>query len=302
MATSSLSSSPSLSTSSSSVATLTRQQQLVQLEFNHEGKFALMTLNNKPVNSLTLSMMNCIISSIEQVEQYSQAPMNALVITSACRGVFSAGLDLKSLCTSSLEYLTEFWNVLQRMFMKLYSCPLFTVAMINGQCFAGGCVLSLACDYRIIHEQCSIGLNETQFGLVPPWFFIAAYENVIGKRLCEMHVQLGSLLPANEALKISLVDEVHSNPNSMKESALKQVMKWNKVNQFAKRESKLLLRKPLIDQLTGCCKERTEQAVKVIASDKAQQMIRGHLESLHKKQQAAANQKKDETASRPSKL
>ena len=123
----------------------------------------------------------------------------------------------------------------------------------------------------------------SQFGLVAPWWFCESYENVIGKRQCELHIQLGTLHQAKDAHTIGLIDEIHTSFDTMKESAINQVKKWNKVNQFAKRQSKWMLRKELYQKLDSTRKEDVEEAVNVIGSANIQKILGIYLQSLQKK-------------------
>ena len=70
----------------------------------------------------------------------------------------------------------------------------------------------MACstDYRIMidHPKFQIGLNETQLGFAAPNWLCWLYQDIIGKRQGELHLQLGSLFGAQEAHKLGLVDKV----------------------------------------------------------------------------------------------
>ncbi|KAG2373967.1 hypothetical protein C9374_011632 [Naegleria lovaniensis] len=263
---------------------------LISIEYNTTDRYAIISLCSKPVNSLTQPMMQGIIDAIELVEK--NKAMNAIIFTSAVPKIFTAGLDLKSMYQVPKDKFIEFWSTLQKFFLKVYICPLFTISLINGQCFAGGCLFSLACDYRIIHNDYSIGLNETKFGLVPPNWFCDAYETVIGKRQCELHIQLGTLHTAQEALKIGLVDEVHTDFEVMKNSAIMQVKKWNKVHQVARRASKYVLRKPLYDKITEISKSDIEFASNWVGSPEVQKALGTYLQSLQKKPEASQRSSK----------
>jgi enoyl-CoA hydratase/carnithine racemase len=87
--------------------------------------------------------------------------------------------------------------------------PVPVVAAIAGHAPAGGCVLALCCDYRIMAEgPYRIGLNETQVGLVAPEGIQALLARVVGPHRAERLLVAGAMPDAAEALRIGLVDEL----------------------------------------------------------------------------------------------
>lgn len=112
--------------------------------------------------------------------------------------VFSAGLDILEMYGKSPERCGEFWKAVQEIWLQLYGSDMVTIAAINvrtvhhtnshlqpktvsphprappqGSSPAGGCLLSLVCDYRIMADnpRYSIGLNETLLGIVAPFWY-----------------------------------------------------------------------------------------------------------------------------------
>ena len=111
----------------------------------------------------------------------------------------------------SNEELAAFWTAVQEMWLALYMSPLATVASISGHAPAGGCLLALACDYRVMVEgKYRIGLNESQIGIVAPPWLSRMMADTIGMRRAERMLQLGQLLAPEEAAAAGLVDEVVS--------------------------------------------------------------------------------------------
>ena len=60
------------------------------------------------------------------------------------------------------------------MWLSLYMAPLPVIAAINDAAPAGGCLMAMSCDYRIMaqHPKFNIGLNETLLGIVAPTWFM----------------------------------------------------------------------------------------------------------------------------------
>lgn len=44
-------------------------------------------------------------------------------------------------------------DVYNPVMLRLLTFPLITIATINGHCFAGGFLLALACDFRLMREE-----------------------------------------------------------------------------------------------------------------------------------------------------
>jgi len=83
------------------------------------------------------------------------------------------------------------------------------VAAIGGHSPAGGCVLALCCDYRVMARgPFRIGLNEVQVGLVAPDCIQHLMRRVVGTYRAERLLVAGALVDAEQALAFGLVDEL----------------------------------------------------------------------------------------------
>jgi 3,2-trans-enoyl-CoA isomerase len=115
----------------------------------------------------------------------------------------------------------------QDTYLNLYGFTKPTVAAVSGAAPAGGCWLALQCDYRIIvdNPKAIIGLNETQLGIVAPHWFSGPMVAAIGQRKSERLLQLGLLLPPQDALAAGLVDEVKPAEDVLA-AAVAEAKKW----------------------------------------------------------------------------
>jgi enoyl-CoA hydratase/carnithine racemase len=123
---------------------------------------------------------------------------------------FSAGLNLKEVASLDEAGLTRFLGVLEELVTALYEHPGPTVAWINGHAIAGGCVMALCCDVRVMtaREGARIGLNEVALGLrFPPRTFEMIRRRVTGPAL-ERVVLEAALYSAAEARELGLVDVI----------------------------------------------------------------------------------------------
>lgn len=241
-----------------------------------------MSLQSPPVNSLSLNFLTEFCIALEKLEMDKSC--RGLIITSSQPKVFSAGLDIMEMYKKSPESCAEFWRAVQEMWLKLYSSNMVTIAAINGSSPAGGCLLSMTCDYRIMADnpRYSIGLNETQLGIVAPFWFMETMTNTVGHRNTEVALQLGLLFNPSEALKIGLVDQLVPEDQVLT-TATKSMTKWLAIPDHARQISKSLMRKPTIDKLKSNRDADIQNFVTFITKDSIQKSLGMYLEMLKKR-------------------
>jgi enoyl-CoA hydratase/carnithine racemase len=164
-------------------------------------------LARPPVNALDPALCGDLSEAIaEAVAQGAQG----LVLAGGPK-VFSAGLDVPHLVSlgDDRNALTAAWESFFRAARALAESPVPVVAAIAGHAPAGGCVLALCCDYRVMASgPYRIGLNETQVGLVAPDGIQQLMRRVVGPYRAERLLVAGELVDAEHALALGLVDEL----------------------------------------------------------------------------------------------
>ncbi len=163
-------------------------------------------LARPPVNALSPDLCAQLCSAIAQSIDDGVA---GIVLVGGPK-VFSAGLDIPHLLgLTERAALTTAWEQFFAAARALSACPVPVVAAIAGHAPAGGCVLALCCDYRVMASgPFRIGLNETQVGLVAPEGIQKLMRRVVGQYRAERLLIAGELVDAERALQIGLVDEL----------------------------------------------------------------------------------------------
>src|SRR5437867_2678747 len=148
----------------------------------------------------------------EELDFIARAPqLKGLIITSAKRSIFIAGLDLniinQSASPADVRALIELG---QSVMNRLAALPLPTVAAIHGAALGGGYELCLACDYRVASPDraTKIGLPETQLGLLPAWGGSTGLPRLVGLPRALDVILAGKTLASKPALKCGMVDEL----------------------------------------------------------------------------------------------
>jgi len=179
------------------------------LEIIEHNKIKELRLHRPPVNALNPELLEALQAQLEAVHE--QAHDYAGLIVSGQPGIFTAGLDLPELLQCSREQMRGFWALFHHLWHLLATCPVPVVAAITGHSPAGGTVLSVFCDYRIMAQgEFKIGLNETQVGLVAPRPIYVALQRLLGARAAERHLVAGELIGPERALQLGLVDQLES--------------------------------------------------------------------------------------------
>lgn len=127
---------------------------------------------------------------------------------------FSAGLDLAEVAAFTGDDALRFLDLLEAMTRELALYPGPTVAAVQGHAIAGGCVLALACDVRVLTDspRARVGLNEVALGLrFPPTILRLAQLRLSAPALEEVVLGAG-LHPPPRALALGLVDELAAAP------------------------------------------------------------------------------------------
>ena len=129
------------------------------------GPIRELRLARAPVNALDPALCDALAGAIETAVA---GGARGLLLSGGPK-VFSAGLDVPHLLALDAPALRAAWESFFHAARALAGSPVPVVAAINGHAPAGGCVLALCCDYRVMAAGAyRIGLNETQVGLVAP--------------------------------------------------------------------------------------------------------------------------------------
>lgn len=170
----------------------------------HDGIHEL-RLARPPVNALDPHLCR---SLREAVAEAIEAGAHGIVLSGG-PGPFSAGLDVPHLVGLDAVALRDAWAGFIDAARALAQSPVPVVAAINGHAPAGGCVLALCCDYRVMAAgDYRIGLNETQVGLVVPEGIQRLMRRLVGAHRAERLLVAGAMVEAQQALAMGLVDEL----------------------------------------------------------------------------------------------
>ncbi len=184
----------------------------VLVECSDQGPIRELKLARPPVNALDPALCNDLSAALAAaIDGGAQG-----IVLSGGPNVFSAGLDVPHLLSLGDDRgaLQAAWQAFFAAASAIAGSKVPVVAAIAGHAPAGGCVLALCCDYRVMAASIDsikpfrIGLNETQVGLVAPPGIQQLLRRVVGPHRAERLLVAGELVDAERALVIGLVDEL----------------------------------------------------------------------------------------------
>lgn len=245
-----------------------------------KDKLAIISLNRPKSNSLNREM---VIELTDMLNNISADENIGGVIITGKDHFFSAGLDLMELYNYNEQEAKEFWHLFLNFTATITTFKKPLVAAINGHSPAGGCVIALACDARVMAEgKYIIGLNEVPVGIIVPNSIFELYSFWLGKAVATRSLLEGKLFQPEEALAIGLVDEL-VKPESILTAAERSARKYMAYERNTWSQSKLNIRKDLIAITSSDQSADLEIMLKQWWSPSTRAILKSIIDSLQKK-------------------
>lgn len=193
------------------------------IETEYHGKVAVIKLNRGVINAINLALIK-ELSKILKKEKTNSA-VHSLVLTSANEKFFSIGFDIPYLIKLKRKDFRIFYRAFNRLFLELYTFPKPVIAAITGHATAGGCILAICCDYRLIAEGRKLmSLNEVELGVPVPYAADRILRELVGFRNAREIMGMGEFYESEQLLQMGVVDEILPLNQVLKKSIEKTKM------------------------------------------------------------------------------
>lgn len=177
------------------------------IEYEKRDKIGIITINNPPMNVLSVSVINEFHAVLDGIEK--DAKLRVLIITGKGKS-FVAGADIKEMAEMDYCAALTFSIEGQRVCDRIQSLEIPVIAAVNGFAFGGGTELAIACDIRIASEAAEFGLPEVGLGVIPGFGGTQRLARLIGPGKAKELILTGDRICAKTALDIGLVQKVAS--------------------------------------------------------------------------------------------
>jgi 3,2-trans-enoyl-CoA isomerase len=218
--------------------------EFVQLQKN-DGT-ATITLSRGKVNAINGRVVDEMRMSLKSLEHDPEA--KAVILTGAGK-FFSFGFDVPEFLSFDKAQFAQFLTGFTDLYTYLFTYPKPVVAALNGHTIAGGCMLALACDYRVMATgKGKISLNELTFGASVFAGITEMLRFAVGSANAAKVLYSGSMYSAEEAKAIGLIDELAAEQDLMA-AAVKMASALGSKNPPAFAGIKSLLRKTTAEDM-----------------------------------------------------
>ncbi|WP_339505100.1 crotonase/enoyl-CoA hydratase family protein [Pseudomonas sp. RL_105y_Pfl2_101] len=213
------------------------------IAYHLEDGIATLTLNNGKVNAISPDVIAAFNAALDQA-----TTDRAVVIITGQPGILSGGYDLKVMTAGPKEAvsLVTAGSTLAR---RLLSHPFPVVVACPGHAVAKGAFLLLSADYRIgVEGPFSIGLNEVQIGMTMHHAGIELARDRLRKSAFHRSVINAEMFNPQGAVDAGFLDKVVS-AEELQGAALEAARQLKKINMSAHKNTKLKVRKALLETL-----------------------------------------------------
>jgi enoyl-CoA hydratase/carnithine racemase len=249
------------------------------LQIIEHGPVREISLSRPPANALN----GPLIAALDDALSKAACEAGAVVL-SGLPGMFSAGLDVPGLIDLDRTEFTKLWHLFIGVQKTIAMMPVPTVFAMTGHAPAGGIVLGVFGDYRIMPAgPYKTGLNEVRVGLVVPRPPFEALVQLVGPATAEELISDGNMLTSEQALEIGLINELAESPAAVVQRAVEWCEQRLALPLEAMLATRRMARRRLHRIFENYEAEKDELFIDIWFSAETQERLRGLVASLAKK-------------------
>ena len=216
------------------------------IEIKKKNELAILTLSRGKVNALNDEVVRQMQTAFNSLE--NDPNIKAVILTGRGK-FFTFGFDIPKFLSYSKEEFIDYLIHFTNLYMSIFLYPKPVIAALNGHTIAGGCMLALACDNRImVSGKAKISLNEIAFGSSVFAGCVEMLRFCVGSKKAEKILYSGKMYSADEAKMLGLIDRITSEDDLIDEAMTSALDLGNKPLQ-AFTSIKTLLRKPVAEEI-----------------------------------------------------
>lgn len=163
---------------------------------------------NDGANALDVPLMVALRECFEQLRADGSRPV---MLASSHPNLFCPGWDLKELAGADRRGVGDVLDAFNAMILEVFSYPGPTAAAITGHAVAGGCLLAMACDLRVMASgRPRLGFAELNLGVPVPAASLRMLQSRLAVGAIDETVLAGEGSSAERAHHLGMVHRVVS--------------------------------------------------------------------------------------------
>jgi len=172
-----------------------------------QGPLAVLRLDKARGNAIDETLVDELMAAGTTLE--ADPAVRGVLLASAHPKLFCPGLDLVGLLEYDRPSMQRFMGKFAALVWGFYGLRKPVVAAVSGHAIAGGCILALTADHRVLARGgVQIGLNEVRIGVPLPWSVAVLLRATVPPGALARVALLGRNFADDEALQAGLADEL----------------------------------------------------------------------------------------------
>ena len=163
--------------------------------------------NRPPINAFNWEKLREVPAAMETLLKDSD--VRVIVIGSAIEKYFSTGADIRVFDGIDTKGIGEWISICHGIVNLMRKAHKPLLAAIRGIATGGGLEMVLHCDIRFAADNARLGQPEINIGFIPPVGATQALTRLLGRSRALRYLYEGTLVSAEEALKMGLVDLIY---------------------------------------------------------------------------------------------
>jgi enoyl-CoA hydratase len=185
--------------------------------YEKDNGIGVVTINRpQALNALNEEACTELFKLFLEIE--NDPTVRVVIMTGSGEKSFVAGTDITNMANLNSAEARAFSTSLKKTYDAIWNLSKPVIAAVNGFALGGGCELAMVADLRIASENAKFGQPEINLGIIPGSGGTQRLTRLIGISRAKELVFTGSMIDANTALTMGLVNKVVPLANLMNEA------------------------------------------------------------------------------------